>query len=451
MSLFKFKPNDILRNTIKTHPHHEFVMYNSFIYHNRNPQLRGEFTGSTTAPRGHISLFEMNIDRVSGSAVAGGEPDIIYPFIYKSSDSQKFRKMSTQTYLAAQYGDILTGTYALTSTIAREYFAANHFGSMRTGSKEIMDAEITLDLASIAAFHHPVSSEQDIMIEDRVRYRNLKAIVSGSHMNALKNTINHYRVLSNHYQYSASFRNLDNTEASMISIPSIFYGTSLKKGSLDLRFYVTGALQGVLKDENLNGELIQTGPTGSQNSGSVAGIVLYNEGIIILTGSWELNNIVVDYNHNATGDVSKWVYFGAGTNDGIPTHSTASAITRASSSYTLEFRGTEYVPVLTMFAHARKGELNNSSNPTAIEHTSSYDQYKPLTSSYQYREPAMTLYNSVSSSYSSGPTGSFKKQTFITKIGIYDKDKNLLGIATVANPVKKTEDLEYSFKLKVDL
>ena len=33
----------------------------------------------------------------------------------------------------------------------------------------------------------------------------------------------------------------------------------------------------------------------------------------------------------------------------------------------------------------------------------------------------------------------FEKQTFISKIAIYDDDKNLLGIAKLATPVRKKE------------
>ena len=76
----------------------------------------------------------------------------------------------------------------------------------------------------------------------------------------------------------------------MLSIPSIIFGTSIKKGSVDLNFYVSGTLIGQLKDENRDGNLIQVGPIGSNGSGSVAGVVLYNEGFVSLTGSWDLGN-----------------------------------------------------------------------------------------------------------------------------------------------------------------
>ena len=34
---------------------------------------------------------------------------------------------------------------------------------------------------------------------------------------------------------------------------------------------------------------------------------------------------------------------------------------------------------------------------------------------------------------------------------IYDKDKNLIGIAKMATPVRKTESDQYTFKLKLDI
>ena len=45
---------------------------------------------------------------------------------------------------------------------------------------------------------------------------------------------------------------------------------------------------------------------------------------------------------------------------------------------------------------------------------------------------------------------SFQKTTYISKVGIYDEDRNLIAIAKVATPVKKTEDREYTFKIKLD-
>ena len=34
---------------------------------------------------------------------------------------------------------------------------------------------------------------------------------------------------------------------------------------------------------------------------------------------------------------------------------------------------------------------------------------------------------------------------------VYDEDKNLIAIASLAKPVKKNEDRSYTFKLKLDM
>ena len=56
---------------------------------------------------------------------------------------------------------------------------------------------------------------------------------------------------------------------------------------------------------------------------------------------------------------SSWLYYGTTLNDGISPSNTL-----ASSSYDLNFKGVNYINSMTMFAHARKGHLNHSNNPT---------------------------------------------------------------------------------------
>jgi len=58
--------------------------------------------------------------------------------------------------------------------------------------------------------------------------------------------------------------------------------------------------------------------------------------------------------------------------------------------------------------------------------------------------------NVVSSSYAD-PTGSFEKTTYISKVAIYDKNRNLLGVAKTATPIKKTVNRDFTFKIKLDI
>ena len=202
---------------------------------------------------------------------------------------------------------------------------------------------------------------------------------------------------------------------------------------------------GELQDERHNGELIQVGPTGSHGSGSIAGVVLYSEGFLVLTGSWDLTKAGTKYapahteNYIGTSGSPRWVDYAQTVATG--------ALSMPSSSFKLDFKGTSYVPTMTMLAHARKGHLNFSNNPTYIKHGQVRTSH---TSSVKFREPPeLQIKNIVSSSYQDF-TASYKRQTYISKIGIYDSERNLIGIAKVATPVKKTEERDFTFKLKLD-
>ena len=103
---------------------------------------------------------------------------------------------------------------------------------------------------------------------------------------------------------------------------------------------------------------------------------------------------------------------------------------------------------MTLFAHAKKGDLNHSNNPTYVDKNT---QILLSSGSEGYTQnPEALIANVVSSSFPD-PTGSFLKTTYISKIGIYDKNKNLIGIAKLAKPVKKIPHRDFTFKIKLDI
>jgi len=383
MPFYKFGPNDIFHNVIKTHPKSKFLIHNGEVYYNNKHVISGEL--ATTVPHissGYISLYEINVDRPAGG--------VVYPFVSKNSTLMGPRTISLGDFNNSAkfgYGDTMTSTYPLTASITKDLYALN---------------------------------------------------ASRSRVNAIRNALNSYTPLSRHYTYSSSLGDKSTQALGLVSIPSIFYGSTIERGSVSLKYYLTGTLIGELNDDAQRGELIQVGPYGSPGSGSVAGVVLYNEGFVVLTGSWALNPNVQELQDGASNDYSRWYYFAQGMSGSVKVRN---------SSYELEFNGTNPVPVMTMLAHAPKGELNYSSNMTYIEHG---QNTTPLTGTYDYIEnEKLNLKNTVSSSYAD-PTGSFRKQTFISKVAIYDDKKNLIGIAKLATPVKKTEDRDFTFKLKLD-
>lgn len=406
MSLKKFRESDVLLNTMKAHPRCEFFVYDGKIYYNNTPTQSGSFASNVlNVPSGHISLYEINIDKGAGN-------DLIYPFVTKQSSNAAFRTVSATSYSTDfAYGDTMTGSYPMSASITREFMSTA--GQRNTGINS--DTGVTFETSPV----HP-------------------------HFFALKNRLDFYGSRSQHYKVSSSYGDKSQQTVNLISIPSIFYGSRIEPGTLSLKWYFTGSLAAELQDTKQNGELIEV--SGS-NTGSVAGVVLYDEGFILLTGSWALNSESIPLvSGSGTGVNPKWIYYGAGANDGVSVSTTGNGY--ASASFGLEFQGTNEIQVMTMFAHARKGEVNFSNNPTF--HTYNETLIEKSSSQIYEENPNRTIKNTVSSSFSDYEAA-FERQVYVSKIGIYDENHNLIGVATLGNPILKKEDEDLTFKLKLDI
>ena len=168
-------------------------------------------------------------------------------------------------------------------------------------------------------------------------------------------------------------------------------------------------------------------------------MILYDEGIIMLTASHALESNSIEYDGSARD--GSWLYYGTTLNDGISISNTL-----ASASYDLNFKGVNYINSMTMFAHARKGHLNHSNNPTYRGNTKIGSI---LTGSGTvFAESGHNINNIVSGSFVSA---SFDKTTYISKVHIYDEDGNLIAITSMAKPIKKALEDEFTFKMKLDL
>jgi hypothetical protein len=103
-----------------------------------------------------------------------------------------------------------------------------------------------------------------------------------------------------------------------------------------------------------------------------------------------------------------------------------------------------------MFAHANKGEFNHSNNPTYAKFEQIISK-PPIISRHGYFENTrIEIKNTIQYSYENY-TGSLEKQTYISKIGIYDENKNLIAVAKLAKPIRKPENRDVTFKLKLDI
>jgi len=392
MPFYKFKSNDLFHNRVKVNPKQTFLFYNQKTILNNDYPPSGSYADPIkNVPVGNVSLYELNIDRPTDQ--------LIYPFVIKTSDRISFKTVTTSSFNEDfEFGAMISSTYPLSASVSKLFFGPGH-----------------------AAL--------------RIR--------------ALKNTLNFHSNLSPAYQYSSSLGNKQVQKVGLVSIPSILYGSSIKKGSVDLKFYISGTLVGQLQDSRRNGELLQVGPSGSNGSGSIAGVALYEEGFMVLTGSWDLTaagtafapSHVEDYGGSATpNDTPQWVYFA---------QNISGAITAPSSSFEMSYEGEDYVSTITMFAHAPRGELNHSNNPTYPEYNLNRIFFS--SGSTGYGEPKNTAIKNIVSSSFIAPTASFEKETYISQVGIYDEDKKLIAVAKLATPVKKTQERDYTFKLKLDI
>mgnify|MGYP003627625331 CR=1 FL=1 len=428
MSYYRFTRNDKFVNTLKLFPELKFTIYNGSAYYNDTPNFSGSFTGSIVTPeQGSLSLYELNVDRAGtvglqlpGAGTIGTSAvkntGLIYPWIVKDGSRLNFRTSTSAAFTASAPGAKLYGNYPLSASISKEYYTTT---TARSASAQI----------------DPLGP-----VIDNVGYV--------THILALKNTINYYQYLSPQFQYSSDAdmitagvhnRDFNTNELGLVSIPSMFYGSQIKKGTVKLDIYYTGSLVATAEDRLRNGELIETYNPHSGFTGSVIGLVLYNEGFLILTGAADLNNSTDEYVAGAAVDQPKWVYFA---------QSISGSVTAPNTTFIMTMSGTTNTQVMTMFATAPKGQLNHSNNPSYLK---SFQKRDVSTGSYGYIEgEEIRIKNIVSSSYNT-PTGSFEKLTYVSKVGLYDKDYNLIAVAKPATPIKKSINKDFTFKLKLDI
>ena len=429
MHRFKFEDDDLFINRLRTYPE-----YNVFIYQGQQYTNNFEYSGS-----GGISVFDINANRTTPHDVvvphvsASLRKDIFKNLVYNplveeiSSPNGRYKTRQYWTQLSTNKldayptigGTPITGNYGNASQIKRRIAGAvrstQRYWNLETGQ----------------------------LVQNNVRGPVYNVTAS-----ALQNVAKKYTILSDHFIFGSSSvrsRNLLQSTVNFIFIPSMYYGTSIKKGSVKLQFLLTGSIVAECSDQYENGVLIET--TGTAQ-GNVVGVVLYDEGVIMLTASHNLEtgpSLGIRYTSGVPLQ-SSWLYYGATLNDGITTANILPWNTLASASYNLDFKGVSYVNTMTMFAHAKKGGLNHSNNPTYRKMSDTRNSQTG--SGIVFAEGETDIKNIVSASFTSA---SFEKTTYISKINIYDENENLIGVASLANPVKKTIDREYLFKLKLDI
>lgn len=143
------------------------------------------------------------------------------------------------------------------------------------------------------------------------------------------------------------------------------------------------------------------------------------------------------------------------------------------SNYVLDFRSTKTIYETEVLINVKAGEFNYSQNPTAVQVTlsGSYDfETTPVFNSFpagtkkikevldikrreffsgSVDQTVSGSWDDYFSSASVDPTGSYLS-TYITTIGLYDKDGDMIAVAKLPTPIKNLPDYDLNFIVRFD-
>ncbi len=169
--------------------------------------------------------------------------------------------------------------------------------------------------------------------------------------------------------------------------------------------------------------------------------------------------------------------------DGLIVFTTLAEQEQDVTDYDLEFRSTKTIHELEVLCQAGDCEFNYSQNPSAITTTlsGSYNfteseiregsrlvrnartrPIREVTTIDRLNEYYGSVTSSVTNEYATGswddyynytltdPTGSYLT-TFVSTIGLYDDNNNLVAVAKLPKPIKKYPDMAVNFIVRMDL
>ena len=169
--------------------------------------------------------------------------------------------------------------------------------------------------------------------------------------------------------------------------------------------------------------------------------------------------------------------------DGLIVFTTLAEQEEDVTDYDLEFRSTKTIHELEVLCQAGDCEFNYSQNPSAITTTlsGSYNfteseiregsrlfrnartrSIKEVTTIDRLNEFHGSVTSSVTNEFATGswddyynytltdPTGSYLT-TFVSTIGLYDDNNNMVAVAKLPKPIKKYPDMAVNFSVRMDL
>ena len=96
----------------------------------------------------------------------------------------------------------------------------------------------------------------------------------------------------------------------------------------------------------------------------------------------------------------------------------------------IEFDGSYHIKSMIALCRMNPGDVNGSNNPTYYETDSTGKRWARHTTDVQ---------------------GNVGVLTYVTEIGIYNEERELVAVAKIAQPIRKREKDDIDIKLRMDL
>jgi len=245
-------------------------------------------------------------------------------------------------------------------------------------------------------------------------------------------------------------------EAMFICFKRLFSRDQVKRETFAIRYYASGASLGAgqqnLAKASSNGSFILTDINSSVNkeyevggqvstvvdSANIAnplGLLFLDKGILVLDISRSFDQAgpisgAIDCVTNTAGIVTNFTgtlknLMSSGSMDEFLDHICSTRFT-GSDETSITFQNITNINSTLFFCRAGADEFNYSSNPTFTDENNRITVIDP------------------------GQEETQRTFTFVTSIGLYDSTDNLLAVAKMSRPVKKDDERDVTFKVRLD-
>jgi len=206
--------------------------------------------------------------------------------------------------------------------------------------------------------------------------------------------------VGNRKSYASIDERILEDNIAVFSIPQRYYGEGIKIGTV------------VLEDEQLNRIYTDDGYSNLIDSGSnIKGNIFYDRGLIV---------------------ISKDIVSGS-----------------VLSQFTLNFRSIKTIYENEIFLSVLENEFNVSQNPTAVDYDGSIGRIKLHNIRSTINPLKVGGFADYLYSGSVDPTGSYLAP-YITTIGLYDDELNMVAVAKLPQPIKSLPDYPINFIVRFD-